>query len=91
VSDLLGAVPGVVEATSRYGDRPCWLVDGREIAHLDADGTLDVRLTRAVIRTRPELKGTKRRDWVCIEPGDEAYALELFRLAVSAHGGPQVP
>jgi hypothetical protein len=85
LADAFGAMAGVVESRSRYGDRVAWLVDGREVAHLDADGTLDVRLTRAVIRTRPELRGSRRRDWVSVDPADETYAMELFRQAVEAH------
>lgn len=53
-SDLdarLQQIPGVMRrAGSRWGDSPSYAVGGREIAHFHADGSLDIRLTRQVIR-----------------------------------------
>jgi hypothetical protein len=33
------------ERPSRYGDKPALLIEGREIAHLEAPGIIDLRIT----------------------------------------------
>jgi hypothetical protein len=45
-------LPEAEEGSSTFGERPALFVDGKEIAHLDEDGTVDIRLTRGEIRAR---------------------------------------
>ena len=46
VSVMLGAGPAR-ERGSRYGDKPALFAGHREIAHLEAPGVIDLRITRA--------------------------------------------
>lgn len=93
------AVDGVVEGGGAFSDVPAGWVDGTEIVHRDADGTLDLRLTRAVIREqRPRLKADPRvtlprsgGDWVEIRVEDDddlPFVVELVELAAAAHRPP---
>ena len=41
------AIGPAVERRSRYGDKPALWTASREIAHLEAPGVIDVRITRA--------------------------------------------
>jgi hypothetical protein len=43
---MLAAGPAA-ERRSRYGDKPALFSAGREIAHLEVPGVIDVRITRA--------------------------------------------
>lgn len=87
---------GVSESPSMFTDALAFWVDGKEIAHFDADDVLDLRLTRAVIREhRARLKAdarvTLRRsggDWVEVRfagAEDVAFVGELAELAAAAH------
>jgi Family of unknown function (DUF5519) len=40
------AVGPAHERRSRYGDKPALFIEGREIAHLEAPGVIDLRITR---------------------------------------------
>jgi hypothetical protein len=82
---MLTAGPAV-ERRSRYGDKPALFTAGREIAHLEAPGVIDLRITRAGwLRVRGRFgadpavrRDRSRRDWI------ELYlnsAAELDRLA----------
>jgi Family of unknown function (DUF5519) len=76
----------VHERVSRYGDKPALVVDNREIAHLEAPGVIDLRITQAGwSRVRDQFgadpavrKERTRRDW--LELVLESAA-ELDRLA----------
>jgi hypothetical protein len=95
------AVDGVLESPSALGtdeDIAYW-VNGKEIAHWDRDGSIDIRLTRKGISgRRAELKADERvdlrrsgSDWVqvrCTSREDVALALDLFEAAVAAHAAP---
>ena len=86
---------GVVEQPSRYKDDLAYWVDGREIAHLEAEHVLDLRLTRAVISEhRAELKADSRiglrgsSDWLTVRvagPEDAAFVSRLIEQAVRAN------
>jgi hypothetical protein len=87
--------PSVV-SPSMFSERDALWVDGKEIAHGHDDGTWDLRLTRATIRSmRDELKGDPRvtlrsstSDWIELAVATEAdarYLLALYRRAVEAH------
>jgi Family of unknown function (DUF5519) len=102
LQEQIAQIEGVVEAKSRFSDRPAWWIEGKEIAHMDSDSVLDIRLTRQVIRARrhdlvkhPEI--TFRRsgsaDWIEIEVTDggaEHLALELVKQAAAAHSAGQL-
>lgn len=83
-----------------FSDRPALWVNGKEIAHRDADGNYDVRLTRQVIRqmhdrlrTEPHvhLRSPSTSDWVEVEvtdADDETLLVELVAIAALAHCPP---
>ena len=68
---MRGAGP-VQERRSRYADKPALFVAGREIAHSEAPGVIDLRITQAGwLRVRAEYAGdpvvrheSARRDWI---------------------------
>ena len=68
---MLAAGPAV-ERRSRYGDKPALFAGGREIAHLEAPGVIDLRITRAGwARVREDFgrdaavhHDPARRDWI---------------------------
>jgi Family of unknown function (DUF5519) len=61
-----------VEGRSRYGDKPALFTAGREIAHLEAAGVIDLRITRTGwLRVRDRFgadpavqRDPSRRDWI---------------------------
>ena len=92
----LDAEPGALAAPSQFGHAEAFWVNGVEIAHIEGEHVLEVRLTRKVIsEMRPELKAHDsvrlRRhtsDWleVVIAGGDDTeFAISLFRRAVEEH------
>lgn len=94
-------VDAVLESPSAFGtdeDIAYW-VNGKEIAHWDRDGGIDIRLTRKGISARrAELKADERvnlrrsrSDWVqvhCASRKDVALVMDLFEEAVEAHRAP---
>jgi Family of unknown function (DUF5519) len=62
----------VTERRSRYGDKPALFTGSREIAHWEAPGVIDLRITRAGwLRVRDEYGSDpavrhdpSRRDWI---------------------------
>ncbi|HEY3714996.1 MAG TPA: luciferase family protein [Jatrophihabitantaceae bacterium] len=62
----------VLERRSRYADKPALLLERREVAHLEAPGIVDVRVTRrgwTQLRDRfgtdPRIRHDRnRRDWI---------------------------
>ena len=106
VRAALLALEGVEESPSAFRDAPAFWVNGKEIAHLDADDALDLRLTRKVIsarraRLKADPRVTLRRsggDWVEVRfaaEDDLELVAELAALAAAAHrpssGGPGKP
>lgn len=93
----LTAVDGVEESSSAFKEGPALWVNGTEIAHLDDERVIDVRLTRGLIRARrAELRADPRvrlrrsstADWIEVEvhdPADEQFLLDLVRQAADAH------
>lgn len=91
------AIDGVVESPSMFSDRPALWMNGKEIAHRDADGSYDIRLTRQVIRQMRDqlraephvrLRASSSSDWVEVEVTDangEELVVELVRAAADAH------
>jgi hypothetical protein len=93
-------VDGIVESPSMFRDEPAFWVNGKEIAHFDGEGVLDLRLTRGVIREhRPQLKADPRvalrrsgGDWVEVRftaVKDVADVAALAELAAAAHRPPE--
>jgi hypothetical protein len=83
ISDMIGgmweefvtamlALRPMEERRSRYGDKPALVLAGREIAHCEAPGIIDLRITRAGWsrvsdrdRTDPAVqRDPARRDWI---------------------------
>ena len=71
VTVMLAAGPAQ-ECPSRYGDKPALLAGRREIAHLEAPGVIDLRITRkgwsrmiAAFGGDPAVvRDASRRDWI---------------------------
>jgi hypothetical protein len=86
VVDVMLAAGRVREGRSRYGDKPALFAGSREIAHLEQDGAIDLRITRAGwARARRDfaadpavLHDPGRRDWIELRP---ERASDLDRLA----------
>jgi hypothetical protein len=68
---MLAAGPAV-ERRSRYGDKPALFTASREIAHLEAPGVIDLRITRTGwLRVKDRFgadpavrRDPSRRDWI---------------------------
>jgi len=91
-------IDGVLESPGTFHtDRDAFWVNGKEIAHFDGHGALELRLTGPVIRAnRERLRNEpwveRRRpssDWITMRyssPRDVAFVAELAELAAAAHG-----
>jgi hypothetical protein len=85
----------VVERRSRYADKPALFLERREVAHLEAPGVIDVRLTRqGWAQLRDGLGGdarvrydAKRRDWVELQlrTTQDVADLDAVLAATAAH------
>ena len=94
VAALLQHAP-VVERRSRYADKPALFLERREIAHLEAPGVIDVRLTRpGWAQLRDRLGGDarvrhdpSRRDWVelRLHTAQDVVDLDAVLAATAAH------
>lgn len=89
-------VDDVYEAPSRFKDDPAYWVDGTEIAHLESECALDIRLTRRVIaEQRASLREDPRiqlrphaSDWIGLSvsgPEDAPIVRTLIEQAAAAH------
>ena len=92
----LGGLNGAVIAEGAFSPGPALWVGKREVAHLDGDQTLDVRLTKNVIASRrPALRADDRvvlrsgsSDWLeaRIEtPLDVEFAVSLVKDAIAVN------
>jgi hypothetical protein len=52
LGQALAAIAGVEESDSAFNDNVGYWVNGKEIAHLEGQAAIDIRLTRPVIRDR---------------------------------------
>jgi hypothetical protein len=86
----------VWERRSRYGDKPALFTAGREIAHLEAPGVIDLRITRAgwsQVKDRfsadPAVRrDPSRRDWIELHlrsPADLDRLGDLLTAAIAAN------
>jgi hypothetical protein len=90
---------GVVEGESGFGPGVAFWVGATEVAHLDSDDVVDIRLTREVIRQRREalrrdgrvvLRKSGSADWLEVRCGsgdDVEFVVELITAAARANGG----
>jgi hypothetical protein len=92
----LAGVEGLIESESMFAPNPAYWVNGKEVAHFEADGVIEIRLTRARIKARrPALKSDPRvhlrpsgADWITVrvsDAGDLDFVAELVDLARDAH------
>lgn len=98
--DAMAALEGVAESPSMFKDDDlAYWVHGREIAHFEGAGVVDIRLTRGVIRSRRQALVADHRvdlrdsgsDWVTVRfslPEDRGFLLELVEEAAAAHRPP---
>ena len=86
----------VHERRSRYGDKPALWTDRREIAHLEAPGVIDVRITApGWARAKSDFgahravsRDPSRRDWIELRLSSASEARQLtalFAIAVAAN------
>jgi hypothetical protein len=82
----------VREQRSRYADKPAVYLGAREIAHCEAPGHIDLRITRkAWVAMRDEwsndhnvLVRPGRRDWIELRPSTVADVVKLTPLIAAA-------
>lgn len=90
------AVGPALERHSRYGDKPALFTASREIAHLEAPGVIDLRITRAGwlgVKGRfaadPAVRRDRsRRDWIELRldsPADLDRLNQLLAAAMAAN------
>jgi len=80
------------ERRSRYGDKPALFIEGREVAHLEAPGVIDLRITRdGWSQARAEYgddpcvrRDPARRDGIELRPHSPADLDRLTGLLVIA-------
>jgi hypothetical protein len=96
VREAIMTIDGVAEAESRFKDDLAYWVDGTEIAHLESDRELDVRLTRRMIREhRADLRADPRirlrpnsSDWITVlaeGPDARDLVIRVVGWAAAAH------
>ena len=91
VTVMLAAGPAQ-ERASRYGDKPALFAGSREIAHLEAPGVIDLRITRAGwSRVSADFSGDPavcrdpaRRDWIELHLHSIADLDRLSQLLATA-------
>lgn len=94
--DLILHMGSVHEATSRYGDKPAICLGSREIAHSEAPGLIDLRITgHTWARLRADYLGdcavtarTGRKDWIELTihaPSELDRLSPLIAAAVAAN------
>jgi predicted dehydrogenase len=99
VEDRISAIDDVIVSESMFGHGDAYWVNGKEIAHFEDEGVIEVRLTRAAIRDRrPAFKIDERvelrpsgADWITVRfatRGDVDFVAELVDVAAVAHRAP---
>jgi len=82
------------ERRSRYGDKPALFIEDREIAHLEAPGVIDLRITRqGWSQARDDYSDDpvvrhdrSRRDWIELHlrtPADLDHLTRLLAIAAA--------
>jgi Family of unknown function (DUF5519) len=91
VTATLAAGPAY-ERRSHYGDKPALFIESREVAHLEAPGIIDLRITRQgwsrVKDDYPDdpavCRDPSRRDWIELHLSSPADLDRLARLLATA-------
>ena len=94
--DTMLATGHAREGRSRYGDKPALFAGRREIAHLEADGVIDLRITReGWAHARQDFaedpavrRDPGRRDWIelCLQQESDLGRLaRLLAIAATAN------
>jgi hypothetical protein len=89
---LVLPLAAVQERRSRYADKPALWFDGREIAHREAPGVIDLRITRSgwsevggSFRDDPGVsRDPRRRDWLELHLESAAQVAGLAPLITAA-------
>jgi hypothetical protein len=94
----LRRIPGIVESPGTFYDDDAYWMNAKEIAHLQGDNAVEIRLTRKVISAHHgELKADPRvalrgsSDWLTFtfaSKADVTRALQLAALGAEAHRPP---
>jgi hypothetical protein len=95
----IGEIDGVMPSGSMFTGGDAYWVNGKEIAHFEGDGEIEIRLTKAVIRERrPEFKADPRvelrpsgADWITVHfaaAADADFVVALVAIAADAHRPP---
>jgi hypothetical protein len=83
--DEVADIAGVVLGETAFGTGPALWVNGKEIAHLDDEDTIDIRVGRTEIRARALPARSKSSDWCEIPTNDIALVRELVDVAAAQH------
>jgi hypothetical protein len=94
--DAVLAVGHAREGRSRFGDKPALFAGHREIAHLEPDGSIDLRVTRGGwAQARQDFaadpavaRDPARRDWIELRmrhPSDLDRLARLLAIAMAAN------
>jgi hypothetical protein len=93
VTAMLATGPAY-ERRSRYGDKPALFIEGREIAHLESPGVIDLRITRQGwsqakddYSSNPAVRhDPSRRDWIELylhSPAEIDHLTPLLAIAAA--------
>lgn len=106
IAAAVTSIDDVIASESMFSSGDAYWVNGKEIAHFEDDSTLEIRLTKAVIRDRrPAFKADNRvelrpsgADWITVRfatQEDVAFIADLVEVAAQAHrpasGGTPTP
>jgi Family of unknown function (DUF5519) len=94
----LASLPGVEQSASMFGHDLGFWVNGKEVAHFESTGVIEVRLTEQRIREhRPAFRADRRvvlrpsgADWITVRfaEADWDFVVELVAEAEAAHRPP---
>jgi Family of unknown function (DUF5519) len=94
----LASLPGVEQSESMFGHGLAFWANGKEVAHFEGPGVIEVRLTKQRIRERRPAFGQDRRvvlrpsgaEWITVrfEEADWDFVTELVAEAEAAHRPP---
>ena len=86
--DDLRALPGVEEAPSQFHGETAFWIGGREFLHFHGAASVEIRLTRKVIRGLDEPRAPQRSresDWVIVDVRERELVVDLARRALEAN------
>jgi hypothetical protein len=94
--DAVQSMGPATERRSRYGDKPALWLGGREVAHCEAPGVIDLRITRAGWARAREgyaadpavRRDPARRDWIELRlrsAADLERVRGLLAIAIAAN------